>query len=154
MSWLTPFGRDVEKRLDLLREEFNRLVDRFLEDGVWKPDPKADGFLPVINLREKAKEYVVEAELPGVEPDEVEIEVAGNLLTIRGEKKFEKEEQSDSIHTIERRYGAFKRTIRLPDNARTDGIQAESKNGGLYIRIPKSKESAAVRKIRVQKKDG
>ena len=153
MSWLAPFGKDVEKRFDLLKEEFNRLFDRFLEDGLWRFDQKTDGFLPVINFKEKDREYVVEAELPGVEPDEVEIEVAGNLLTIRGEKKIEKEEKDDNIHTIERRYGAFKRTIQLPDNALVDGIEARSKNGVLYIRIPKSKESAAVKKIKVRKKD-
>jgi len=75
------------------------------------------------------------------------------VLTIRGEKKIEKEEKDDNIHTIERRYGAFKRTIQLPDNALVDGIEARSKNGVLYIRIPKSKESAAVKKIKVRKKD-
>src|SRR5690606_40466394 len=138
MSWLAPFGKDVEKRFDLLKEEFNRLFDRFLEDGLWRFDQKTDGFLPVINFKEKAKEYVVEAELPGVEPDEVEIEVAGNLLTIRGEEKIEKEEKDDNIHTIERRYGVFKRTIQMPHNALADWNEAGDINGMLYIQNPEN----------------
>src|SRR5690606_21783978 len=116
--------------------------------GLRELDQKAKGFLPVINFKEKANEYVIEAELPGVKPDEVVIEAAGNLLTIRGEKRVEIEKKDDSFHAIERRYGAFKRTIRLPANALVDGIETGSKDGVLYIRIPKRKESRAFRKIK------
>jgi HSP20 family protein len=114
-----------------------------------KSERSAGTFFPVVNVKEEPEKYVVEVEVPGVDPDEMEIELKGSMLIIKGEKKFEKESDEDEIHLIERRYGAFRRTLTLPDNILADEITAKNKNGVLYISIPKGKEKDS-KKIRIE----
>jgi len=128
-----PFSR--------LRDEMDTLFDRFVGD--WGlPAARATGG-PSVDLAETETEIVVKAELPGVDPKDVDIRVEGNLLTIRGEKKQETEEKRRDYHYVERQYGMFHRTIQLPssvDDSRTD---ARYKDGVLTITLPKRADARA-----------
>lgn len=107
--------------------------------------------IPALNLREESEQYVVEVELPGVDPDQVEIEVHHNTLTIKGEHRQEKKQEEQRMHIMERRYGSFHRTITLPENAKMDQISADYENGLLMIHIPKDKNKSP-RKIQIHRR--
>jgi HSP20 family protein len=127
-----PFG-------DLRRE-----IDRLFE-GV--AVPFNGGFLhapavfPAVNVWEDGDCLYAEAELPGVDPKEIEIEVVGNVLTLRGEKKHEREEEGKGFHYVERRYGGFIRNIELPTSVDSEKVSAACKNGVLTVTLPKHPES-------------
>jgi len=107
---------------------------------------------PSVDVSEGKKAYTIRAELPGIEPDDVSIEVEGNRLVIRAEKRQEQEEEDEGYHCIERSYGAMQRVLSLPDDADTEGIEARFKHGVLKLRIPKHAARAAnVRTIEVQR---
>jgi HSP20 family protein len=94
---------------------------------------------PKIEVSEKEKEYLVKAELPGIEKENINIALTDGLLTIKGEKKKEKKEKDENYHRIETSYGSFSRTLRLPDEVDNEKIDATYKNGILAVRIPKTK---------------
>jgi HSP20 family protein len=96
---------------------------------------------PAADIAELENEYLVKLELPGVNKDDVGITVESNILTIRGEKKFEKDEKKDNFHRIERTYGSFERSFTLPSTIRTDKIDAVYKDGILTVSLPKAEEA-------------
>ena len=102
-----------------------------------------------MNVEEKADHYVIQAEMPGMEPDDIEIEVQGNTLVIRGERREERKEDS-RYHLVESRYGTFQRSFPLPDNVDVEGITADAKNGVLFIRVPKD-QSREPRRIQINR---
>src|SRR5699024_6678457 len=99
-----------------------------------------NSFTPKCNIEEKKDHYLVEVEIPGVEPKDVNIELEGNMLSIKGERKRESkaEDQDDKMHVVEQSYGSFYRSFTLPNNANIDAIKANNKNSILFIEIPKS----------------
>ncbi|MFI5315314.1 MAG: Hsp20/alpha crystallin family protein [Myxococcota bacterium] len=104
---------------------------------------------PAVDLAEDEKSYVVTIELPGVKKDDVTVEVHEDVLTIRGEKKSEREERKDRSHWVERSYGAFSRAFTLPPTAVADSLNARFADGVLTIEIPK-KEAAKARQISIK----
>ncbi len=107
---------------------------------------------PSVDIQEKKKEYRISVEVPGVSEDELDLEVVGDTLIIRGEKKQEDEETEGDFHRIERAYGAFQRMLTLPANADSDNIKAKFKNGVLRITIPKTSESGGFgRSIKIER---
>lgn len=88
-------------------------------------------------LAETAKEVVVRVELPGLDKEDCEISIEGNVLQVRGEKRFERESSDSTYHVMQRAYGAFQRSIALPRNVDTEHAQASFKNGVLTVRLPK-----------------
>ena len=100
-----------------------------------------DGWLPALDLTENPSELIVKAEIPGLDPKEVDISLADKLLTIKGEKKQEREEKEENYHLIERSFGSFSRSIQLPTEVKSDKISASYKNGILKIVLPKSEEA-------------
>jgi HSP20 family protein len=92
---------------------------------------------PRLDLAESENEVLVKAELPGVDPKEVEINVVGNVLTLRGEKSADREEKGNDYHFVERQYGTFSRSVPLPTGVDPDKVHAEFSNGVLTIRMPK-----------------
>jgi HSP20 family protein len=93
----------------------------------------------------------VKAEVPGLEPKDIDISLSDGLLTIKGEKKQEREEKEENYHLVERSYGSFARSIRLPNEVQSDKIDASYKNGVLKIVLPKSEEAKKKEiKIKVQ----
>jgi len=96
--------------------------------------------VPLVDLYEKDNKVIVKAELPGIKPEEAEILVDGNLLTIRGEKKQEKEEKKKDYYRLERCYGSFQRIIELPASVNADQAKATYKDGVLELELPKAEE--------------
>jgi HSP20 family protein len=125
-----------------LRDEMNRLFDSFFTvpaiatDRAW-----STGWFPAIDVAETDASFNVSAELPGLKPDEVEINLAGNVLTLKGEKKEEKDEKGKSWHRVERVYGSFTRTLHLPESIDPEKAKASFDNGVLRIEIAKSAAS-------------
>jgi HSP20 family protein len=105
--------------------------------------------MPALDVYEGKDKYVISVELPGVEPADVDISVEDSTLTIRGERKFYQEVDEDSFHRVERRYGAFSRSLALPQTANTDAIEASFDRGVLTIEVPKA-EAAKPKKITVK----
>jgi HSP20 family protein len=104
---------------------------------------------PLADITEDDKEYLIKAELPDVPPDGVKVTVENGVLTISGERKFEKEEKGKKYHRIERAYGSFVRAFTLPEDAEAEKIRAEFKDGMLKVHLPKS-EKAKPKQIEVQ----
>ncbi|EPR35667.1 heat shock protein Hsp20 [Alkalidesulfovibrio alkalitolerans DSM 16529] len=128
-----------------------------LMEEFWKEPLKAfDDFpafrgmgYPAVNVAEDDKRVTVTAELPGVDPKEIEVTLERGVLTIRGEKKFEDEEKKDNYHRIERSYGSFSRSVSLPRPVKEDEVKASYKDGVLTIEMPLAEEAKA-RKIAIQ----
>ena len=139
-----PF-KDIEK----VRTEMDRFWDTFLFGRPQKGGVEETvEWLPAIDLTETKNEFVVNAEIPGMEPDEIEISLSEGMLTIKGEKKQEKEE---NYHLIERRFGSLVRSIPLSRGVESDKISASYKDGILRITLPKSKKAKKkVVKIKVE----
>lgn len=98
---------------------------------------------PRVNLSETDKEIDVTVELPGVEEKEIDVNLTDDILTIKGEKKIEAEESEGDYKIIERSYGSFERSMRLPCEVNSDKVEATFKNGVLTVKLPKSPESTA-----------
>jgi HSP20 family protein len=122
-----------------LREAMNQL----LEESFVRPVPGRSGqagFAPALDLSETRDGYLVEAAVPGLKPENLEITVENNVLTIKGETRNENEDKQRNYHRVERRFGSFQRTIALPTTVKTDAIQASLENGVLRLEIPKAEE--------------
>ncbi len=100
-------------------------------------------WVPLVDITEDAKEYLIKTELPEVKKEEVKVTVENGRLSISGERKFEKEEKDKKYHRIERSYGSFLRSFTLPDTARADQVVAEFKEGVLLVHVPKAEKPAA-----------
>jgi HSP20 family protein len=157
MSSLIPW---FNKQASLVPEssvsEFKKEIDNLFENFFGSRWPSSffaetGKFIPAFDIKETENDLVLTAELPGVDPSEVEVKLCGNLLEIKGEKKEEKEEKGESRHTIERSYGSFTRSFRLPCDVEEDKVEANFKNGVLELKLPKAQhEKKAVRKIEVK----
>ncbi|WPY00762.1 Hsp20/alpha crystallin family protein [Candidatus Trichorickettsia mobilis] len=108
-------------------------------------------FKPSVDIMESDKEYTITMEVPGVEEENVNLELANRTLTIRGDKKKETTEENKNFHCIERSYGSFQRVLSLPNDAEEDGIEATFKNGVLTITLPRNLLTKDVRKINIKK---
>lgn len=137
---LIPVGRErmfaTQPFLSLQRE-----IDRLFED-FGRGFPAAAGatgskMMPATDVVETDKEIEITAELPGLEEKDVKIDLADSLLTIRGEKKVEKEQKDKNYRMVERSYGAFERVIELPEGVDPDAVKATIANGVLTVTVPK-----------------
>lgn len=136
---------------DLLRQRVDRLFDRAFSDFL---APAQDAmstsrWMPAVDIRETTDALVLVAELPGMTKDDVQITLENNVLTISGERKFEKDVKEESFHRIERSYGSFTRSFTVPGNLRHDQVQAVFENGVLTVSLPKAEE-AKPRKIDIK----
>jgi HSP20 family protein len=132
-----PFGSIAS-----LRRDMDHLWDRFFStDPSIRPWEK--GWVPSLDVSETKDKLIVKTEIAGVDPKEIDIKISGDILTIKGEKKEEKQEKDENYHLMERRYGAFSRSIQLPMEVNEKKIKANYKNGVLKITLPKSGKSKA-----------
>lgn len=134
--------------VDLWRE-MDGVFERFFGDRGWPDRSMTREFVPALDVSENDGEFVVKAELPGIDPKEVDINLTGTLLTIKGEKKDEKEEKGDGFLRMERSYGRFSRSFQLPCEVQEDKIEAHYKNGVLDLKLPKA-ESAKRMSVKIQ----
>jgi HSP20 family protein len=129
-----------------LREAMNQLV----EESFVRPNGARSGqnFVPALDLSETKDGYLVEAAVPGLKPEDLEITLENNVLTIKGETRQESEDKQRNYHRVERRFGSFQRSITLPNTVKADAIKAELDSGVLKLEIPKAEE-VKPRKINV-----
>jgi HSP20 family protein len=132
-----------------LRREMDRVFDRFFDGWPFRPLSEGRDWAPSVDVSETANEVVVKAEVPGMDAKDIDITITGDILTIRGERKQEKEEKDENFHCIERSYGAFSRSIRLPAEVEKDKVDAAYKDGVLKITMSKTKK-ASQKKIEVK----
>ncbi len=125
--------REPAKSLETLKREMDRLFDKFFEAIPFSEQE----FVPSVDISETDQDIIVQAEIPGVNPKDLDISLNGRLLTIKGEKKSEHEEKRENFHKIERKYGAFSRTLELPADVDPDKVEAVYKDGVLKIKLPK-----------------
>ncbi|MHB8053881.1 MAG: Hsp20/alpha crystallin family protein [Candidatus Aminicenantales bacterium] len=123
-----------------LREKMNRLFEDSLAQKGEDKDLMTSNWAPAVDIYETANELVLTAEVPGIEEKDIEIKVEDNTLTLKGERKFEKETKEENFHRIERSYGSFFRAFSLPNSVDPDRIQAEHDNGVLRVIMPKRQE--------------
>jgi HSP20 family protein len=138
-----PFGE-----LGSLRREMDRLWDSFFGERplarAWERE-----WAPSLDVSETKDNFVVKAEVPGIDAKDIDISLTGDVLTIKGEKKQEKEEKEEDYHLVERTYGAFSRSIRLPAEVESTKIKASYKNGILRVTLPKS-EKVKAKEVRIK----
>ena len=108
--------------------------------------PALSHWTPSVDIKTEEKQYLIYVDIPGVEPDDIEVFVEQNALVIKGERHTESEEKKEGYSRIERSCGSFYRRFTLPNDANGDKIDAHSKNGVLEIAIPKKKEKEAEKK--------
>jgi HSP20 family protein len=126
--------------LSTLHDQVNRLLSETVLRGQGE-DSGLTTWSPTVDIYETENELVVKADLPDVAEKEIDVCVENNLLTIRGERKFEKSVSADNYLRVERSYGAFSRSFSLPNTVNAEAIHAEYKNGVLTVTIPKREES-------------
>ena len=149
MAWELTTWRPF-RDLDRMRGEMDRLWEAFFEG---RPRRRTDEgeWIPSVDVSETKNDLVVKAELPGMDPKDIDISLSDGHLIIRGEKKQEREEKEEDYHFIERSYGSFTRSIQLPKEVKHDKINASYKNGILKVVLPKSEEAKTKEiKIRVE----
>lgn len=120
-----------------LQEEMNRAFGEALggtDDG---SNVVTSGWMPAVDIKEEDSRFVISADVPGVDPDDIEVTMENGMLTIRGERKLESREGSNGFRRVERLHGLFHRRFSLPDTADPEGISATGRNGVLEVVIPK-----------------
>lgn len=137
MEW-KPF-REITR----LRSEMDRLWDDYFGSGRQALRPAEGTWLPSVDVSETADKIVVKAEIPGMDAKDIDISLSGDVLTIKGEKKTEREEKEENYHLVERSYGSFSRSLRLPMAVNADEIEATYKQGVLTVSCPKKEEVKA-----------
>jgi len=133
---LAPF-KDFER----MRREMDRVWDSFFEGGLRGRTERAGEWLPSLDVSETKNELVVKAEVPGMDPKDIDISLSDGVLTIKGEKKQEREEKEADYHLVERSYGSFTRSVQLPKEVQSQKINASYKDGILKVTLPKSEEA-------------
>lgn len=140
---------DPFRELRGLHDEMNRLFSGVTPDrnefarGAWSPN---------VDIFEDKDRLIVEAELPGMKREDFEVSVENNVLTLKGERKFEKKTEGDNYHRVERSYGSFTRQFTLPQTITAEGATADFENGVLRVALPKREETKA-RKIEITGSD-
>lgn len=136
---------DPFRDLRSLQDEVNRLFstnlsrvfgDEGIARGAWNPN---------VDIYENKDQIVIEAELPGMNREDFDLSFENNVITLRGERRFEKRDESDNYHRVERSYGSFTRSFTLPPTVSGEGISAEYRNGVLRVTLPKREEVKARR---------
>lgn len=129
-------------------------MDRMFEDFFGNTRPAGGGLLlrPSVDIAESKKAYRISVEVPGIDPDQIDLQIEGDTLVVSGEKRQEVEDEQEGLHRMERSYGRFRRVLTLPDDADAENIKADFKNGVLKIKVPRVKpsEKADAKKVRIE----
>jgi HSP20 family protein len=133
---------DPFREMTQVQNRFDRLWGSVLAD-------RQESWLPAVDVYDTKDAVVLKAELSGMDPGDIQIEVEDNVLTIKGERKFEEKIDEGRYYRVERRFGSFERSLALPQGVRPDDIQADYEDGILAVRVPKAEEEKP-RKIEVK----
>lgn len=140
----SPFV-SLQREIDRLFEDFGRGFPSFPA----MRGERGTALMPSMDVAETDKEIEITAELPGLEEKDVQVNVSDNVLTIRGEKRAEKEEKDKNYHVVERSFGSFERTLQLPEGVKADDIKATISKGVLKVTVPKPAPAQA-KKVEVK----
>lgn len=135
-----PLAPRFSDPFSALRAEMDRMFDNVgfgRMPSLAGPSTGERAMMPSIDVRENDSEIIIEAELPGIEDKDVSVTVQDGVLTVKGEKKFEQKEDQENYHMMERRYGSFMRSMRLPDNADEENITGKIDKGILTVTVAK-----------------
>jgi HSP20 family protein len=139
-----------------IQDEMNQLFGRALGQPAGRQGGETATtrmWAPALDISERKDAYLVTVEVPGVKPEDLEITLEDGLLTIQGERQFTADSSDQQFHRVERRYGAFRRSITLPSRVQADAIEASFDNGLLQVVVPKAEE-AKPKKIQIQAGSG
>lgn len=138
---------DPARELDTLQSDMNRLFDGFFgrANSAATSGTVQRRWIPAMDLIETEDHFVLRADLPGLERDDVEIEAKEGVLTIAGERKAEHEDKGEGYHRVERAFGRFSRSLELPQGVTPDSVRASFDRGVLEVRIPKPEERKPTR---------
>jgi len=140
---------DPFRDLRTLQEEVNRLFTGSMPRGFDDEGIARGAWSPSVDIYENKDQIVLEAELPGTKREDFDLSIENNVITLRGQRQFEKKDESDNYHRVERAYGSFTRSFTLPNTVTGEGANAEYKNGVLRVTLPKREETKA-RRIEVK----
>lgn len=139
---------DPFRDLRTLQDEVNRLFSTSLPRSFGDEGIARGAWTPGVDIYENKDEIVLEAELPGMNREDFELTIENNVLTLRGERRFEKKDEADNYHRVERSYGSFTRSFTLPQTVTPDAAAAEYKNGVLRV-VLKKREEVKARRIEI-----
>ena len=142
----TSISRFEPFRSNSLQDQISRLFNEAFERS--SDESSITAWAPAVDIFETEHELVVKADLPDIKPEELDIRVENNILTIRGERKFEKKVNESNYLRVERAYGSFSRSFSLANTVNSEAIKAEYKNGVLTLTVPK-REEAKPKQIKV-----
>jgi HSP20 family protein len=146
---MTMIKYDPFRELRSLQDEMNRLFNTGARRSGDGEDIVRGAWSPSVDIFENKDQIVLEAELPGINPEDVNISIENNVLTIHGERKFEKKDEGDNFHRVERSYGSFTRSFTLPPTVASENANAEFENGILRLTLAK-REEAKPRRIEIK----
>jgi HSP20 family protein len=124
-----------------LQDRMTRLLNEQLPSMGSEESLTAGSFVPPVDVYEDEHSIQLKMEVPGIDEKDIDIRLDNNLLTVRGERKFEKEEKEENFHRIERRYGSFSRSFTLPNTVNSEDVKADYNNGVLKVRLAKRAEA-------------
>ncbi|MGI9105067.1 MAG: Hsp20/alpha crystallin family protein [Pyrinomonadaceae bacterium] len=136
---------DPFRDLRMLQDEVNRLFSNNLSGSFSDQGIARGAWAPSVDIYENKEQIVLEAELPGMSREDFDLSLENNVLTLRGERRFEKKDESDNYHRVERSYGSFTRSFTLPQTISPENVTAEYKNGVLRVLLQKREEIKARR---------
>lgn len=142
----------IWRPLQELRKEMDRIWQEFFGKTYFPERYEVVEWAPAVDVSETEDAVIVKADLPGVKPEDIEINIVDNVLTLKGEKKREVEEKKENYYRVERFYGSFMRAIQLPTEVEIEKVKAQYKDGVLKISLPKKPEAKKkVIKVEVEK---
>ena len=141
MTWLNR--RDSLNDLRGFQEDFNRIFNSTLPRILQSEESLGGKWIPSVDIFENDNSIVLEADLPGVKPEDFKLHIENFKLTLSGERRFENEKQEDNYHRVERSYGTFTRVFSLPSTVSVDEVKADLRDGVLKVTLPKREEVKA-----------
>ncbi|MBK9707417.1 MAG: Hsp20/alpha crystallin family protein [Acidobacteria bacterium] len=141
MTWLNR--RDSLNDLRGFQEDFNRIFNSTLPRFMQGEESLGGKWVPSVDILENDNSIVLEADLPGVKPEDFKLHIENFKLTLSGERRFENEKKEDNYHRVERSYGTFTRVFALPSTVSVDEVKADLRDGVLKVTLPKREEVKA-----------
>jgi Molecular chaperone (small heat shock protein) len=132
--------------LPTLGGSFSTMLDRFFDEAV----RTNQNFVPTVDLKETSDRYEIDVNVPGLNRDDISVELDGNTLHISGQKERRDDDKDKTFHRVETEYGYFHRSFNLPESAKTEDINAEYENGVLKVHVPKDAEKTQTKKIEIK----
>jgi len=135
---------------DFVPTSFSALIDRFFNDSLARSGGSTQSFVPRVDVVETDKAYELNVAVPGMNKEDIKVDLNDNVLTISGERKFRNEKNDGNVRILETQYGTFTRAFTLPEDVKTDAIEAHYTNGILEVTVPKDEKKLVKSTIKVR----